>query len=83
MKIRPIHTDDDYTVALRELSVYFDREPAPSTPDGDRFEVLLTLVEACESGQFQIDLPDPIEAIKVRRNYRQPPDSLCVASGCR
>ena len=45
MEIRPIHTDDDYKIALREVSAYFDSEPAPGTPDGDRFEVLLTLVE--------------------------------------
>ena len=46
MEIRPIHTEDDYKIALREVSAYFDSEPAPDTPDGDRFEVLLTLVEA-------------------------------------
>ena len=44
MEIRPIHTDDDYQVALREVSAYFDNEPEPGTPEGDRFEVLLTLV---------------------------------------
>lgn len=44
MEIRPIHTDDDYEVALREVSAYFDNEPEPGTPEGDRFEVLLTLV---------------------------------------
>ena len=49
MDIRPIHTDADYKAALRELSAYFNNEPAPGTPDGDRFEVLLTLVEAFEA----------------------------------
>ena len=66
MDIRPIHTDADYKAALRELSAYFDNEPAPGTPDGDRFEVLLTLVEAFEAKHFPIDLPDPVEAIKFR-----------------
>ena len=28
MKIRPIHTEDDYKIALREVSAYFDSEPA-------------------------------------------------------
>ena len=32
MEIRPIHTDDDYEVALREVSAYFDNEPEPGTP---------------------------------------------------
>jgi HTH-type transcriptional regulator/antitoxin HigA len=46
MEIRPIHTKADYKDALREVSAYFDNEPEPGTPDGDRFEVLLTLVES-------------------------------------
>jgi len=46
MDIRPIHTDTDHKAALRELSAYFDHKPEPGTPNGDRFEVLLTLVEA-------------------------------------
>ncbi|MBK7656037.1 MAG: helix-turn-helix domain-containing protein [Limnohabitans sp.] len=66
MEIRPIHTAADYRAALREVSVYFDNEPEPGTPDGDRFDVLLTLVDAYEAKQFPIDLPDPVEAIKFR-----------------
>ncbi|MCZ7562262.1 MAG: transcriptional regulator [Burkholderiaceae bacterium] len=66
MEIRPIHTDADYKAALREISTYFDNEPEPGTPDGDRFEILLTLVEAYEARHFPIDLPDPVEAIKFR-----------------
>lgn len=66
MEIRPIRTSDDYKAAMREVSAYFDNEPAPGTPDGDRFEILLTLVEAYESKHYPIDLPDPVEAIKFR-----------------
>ena len=66
MEIRPSRTDADYAAALREVSAYFDDEPTPGTPEGDRFEVLLTLVEAWESRHFPIDLPDPVEAIKFR-----------------
>ena len=66
MEIRPTHTAADYRAALREVSVYFDNEPEPGTPDGDRFDVLLTLVDAYEAKQFPIDLPDPVEAIKFR-----------------
>ncbi len=66
MEIRPIHTDDDYQAVLSELSGYFDNEPEPGTPEGDRFEVLLTLVEAYETKRFPIDLPDPVEGIKFR-----------------
>ena len=66
MEIRPIRTRDDYKAAMREVSAYFDNEPTPGTPDGDRFEILLTLVEAYESKHYPIELPDPVDAIKFR-----------------
>lgn len=66
MEIRPIHTEADYKTALREVSAYFDNEPEPGSPKGDRFEILLTLVAAYESKRYPIDLPDPVEAIKFR-----------------
>ncbi len=66
MEIRPIHTDADYRAVLREVSAYFENEPEPGSPEGDRFEVLVTLLEAYEAKHFPIDLPDPVEAIKFR-----------------
>jgi HTH-type transcriptional regulator/antitoxin HigA len=66
MEIRPIRTKADYKAALREVSAYFDNEPEPRTPEGERFEVLLTLVEAYEAKHFPVELPDPVEAIKFR-----------------
>ncbi|WP_416137075.1 helix-turn-helix domain-containing protein [Halomonas sp. HK25] len=66
MNIRPIHTEADYKAALQEVSAYFDNEPEPGTEDGDRFDILLTLIEHYEAQQFPVDLPDPIEAIKFR-----------------
>lgn len=66
MNIRPIHTENDYKVALRELSAYFDNEPEPGTEDGDRFEILATVVEAYEAKHFPVETPDPIEAIRFR-----------------
>ena len=36
------------------------------SPQGDRLDVLVTLVEAYEREHYPIDFPDPIEAIKFR-----------------
>jgi HTH-type transcriptional regulator/antitoxin HigA len=66
MEIHPLHTEDDYRTALREVSAYFDQEPEPGSPEGDHFEVLLTLLEAYEAQHFLIDLPDPVAAIQFR-----------------
>ena len=66
MNIHLIRTKSDYKRALREVSAYFDNEPEPGSEDGDRFEILATLVEAYESKHFPIEAPDPIEAIRFR-----------------
>jgi HTH-type transcriptional regulator / antitoxin HigA len=36
------------------------------TPDGDRLDVLATLIDAYEAEHYPMDPPDPIEAIKFR-----------------
>ncbi|MHA6125317.1 helix-turn-helix domain-containing protein [Pseudomonas fluorescens group sp. PF-1] len=66
MNIRPIRTDEDYREALNNVSALFDNEPDPGTPEGDYFEIMITLIEAYESKQFPVDLPNPIDAIKFR-----------------
>jgi HTH-type transcriptional regulator/antitoxin HigA len=62
MDIKPIKTKADYESALEEIERLFDAEP--DTPEGDRLEVLVTLVQAYEAQHYSIPLPDPIEAIK-------------------
>ena len=66
MEIRPVRTEADYRAALREVSALFDREPEPGSPEGDRFEILLTLLETYEARHFPVDLPDPVAAIQFR-----------------
>lgn len=66
MDIRPIRTEADYKAALKEVSRLIEGDPDINTPDGDRLDVLTTLVQAYEAKQFPISLPDPIEAIKFR-----------------
>jgi HTH-type transcriptional regulator/antitoxin HigA len=66
VEICPIRTQDDYQAALREVSAFFDQEPEPRSPEGDRFEIMLTLLEAYEAQHFPIDLPDPVAAIQFR-----------------
>ncbi len=66
MEIRPIHTKADYKSALKEISRLMESDPDIGTPDGDRLDILVTLVQAYEAKHYPIDLPDPIEAIKFR-----------------
>ncbi|TBM25920.1 helix-turn-helix domain-containing protein [Hafnia paralvei] len=66
MNIRPIRNEQDYKAALKEVSLLFENPPEPNTPEGDQFEVMLTLIESYESKHFPVEFPDPVEAIKFR-----------------
>ncbi len=68
MDIQPIHTEADYEAALVEIDRLFDA--TPKTPEGNRLEVLATLVEAYEEQHHSIPAPDPIEAIKYHMESR-------------
>lgn len=59
--IRPIKTKRDYQTALLEIERLF--EAKPNTSEGDRLDVLTTLVEAYEAKHEPIPQPDPVEAI--------------------
>lgn len=62
MNVRPIRTKANYRWALREVERLWDANPG--TPNGDRVDVLVTLIEAYEKKHFPIPAPDPIAAIE-------------------
>ena len=62
MDVAPIRTKRDYRRALKEIEALMDAKRG--TPEGDRLDVLVTLVEAWEAKHYPIDLPDPVAAIK-------------------
>jgi HTH-type transcriptional regulator/antitoxin HigA len=68
MNIRPIKTEADYQAALEEIERLFDA--APNSPEGDRLQVLTTLVEAYEEQHYPIPAPDPIEAVLYHMESR-------------
>lgn len=64
MEIHPIKSEADYKATLKEIESLMSVEA--DTPEGDRLDVLVTLVEAYERVHYPIDFPDPVEAIKFR-----------------
>ena len=68
MEIRPIRTKTDYRAALKEIESLMDARAG--SPEGERLDVLATLVEAWEARHYPMDLPDPVEAIKYRMEQR-------------
>lgn len=62
MDIKPIKTDADYRAALNEVESLM--MAGPDTPEGEKLDIMVTLIEAYEAKHFPMDLPDPVEAIK-------------------
>lgn len=62
--LRPIRSERDYEHALAEVEEFWGAKAG--TPEGDRLDILATLIEAYETEHYPMDPPDPIEAIKFR-----------------
>ena len=76
MNIRPIRTRADHRAALKAIEALMGVKPG--TPDGERLDVLVTLVEAWERKHYRLDLPDPVEAIRyhMEQSGLQPRDLI-------
>jgi HTH-type transcriptional regulator/antitoxin HigA len=63
-EVKPIRSKRDYDAALREVDRLWGAKAG--TRDGDRLDVLATLIDAYETEHYPMDPPDPIEAVKFR-----------------
>ncbi len=63
-EVKPIRSSADHEAALAEVERLWGAKAG--TPEGDRLDVLATLIDAYESEHYSMDPPDPIEAIKFR-----------------
>lgn len=62
--LKPIRTKRDYDAALKEVERLWGAKSG--TAEGDRLDVLATLIDVYEAEHYPMDPPDPIEAIKFR-----------------
>lgn len=62
MDIQPIKTERDYDAALQQIEQLWDCEEGSS--EGDRLDILITLVDAYEQIHHPIYPPDPVAAIE-------------------
>ena len=76
MNIAPIKSQRDYRRTLKEIEGLMVAKR--NTREGDRLDILVTLVEAWEREHYPLDLPDPVEAIKYHmdQNGLQPRDLI-------
>lgn len=68
VQVRPIRDERDYEAALAEIEAIMDARP--DTPDGERLDILSTLVEAYEAEHHAIDAPDPIALVEFVMEQR-------------
>ena len=63
-ELKPIRTEADYEAVLAEVGRLWGAKSG--TPNGDRLDILATLIDAYEVEHYPMDPPDPIDAIKFR-----------------
>jgi len=68
MVIKPIKSERDYQRALLEIDKLMGAKR--NTPQGDRLDVLVTLVAAWEEQHYPIDPPDAVAAIRFAMEQR-------------
>jgi HTH-type transcriptional regulator/antitoxin HigA len=68
VRVRPIRTEADYQAALNEIGTIMTARAG--TPEGDRLDVLSTLVEAYEAEHYPIEAPDPVALIEFAMEQR-------------
>lgn len=86
MKIRPLHTEEEYDAALTAIEVFFEKEPEPGSPEADDFDLLALVIADYEQKHWRIDPPDPIDAIRHRmeqRGYSQKDLAVLLGSASR
>jgi HTH-type transcriptional regulator/antitoxin HigA len=62
MGMKPIRTHRDHRRALEEIEGLMHAKR--NTPEGDRLDLLVALVEAWEAKRYPLELPDAVVAIK-------------------
>jgi HTH-type transcriptional regulator/antitoxin HigA len=62
--VKPIRSAADHRAAMADVKRLWGSKSG--TPNGDRLDVLATLIDAYEAQHEPIDRPDPIEAIRFR-----------------
>src|SRR5437762_732930 len=63
-EVRPMRRKREHEAALKEVERLWGAKIG--TSDGDRLDVLATLIDAYEADHYPMDPPDPIKAIQFR-----------------
>jgi len=65
-KIKVIKTEKDYKEALKFANALMKSDPDPESADGEKLNLLVTLIADYEAKIVPVSLPDPVDAIMFR-----------------
>jgi len=68
MNIKPIRTKHDYEATLKTVEGLMNARAGSA--EGDRLDILVTLIQAYEEKHHPMSPPDPVEAIKFMMDQR-------------
>lgn len=66
MELNIIKSGEQYEKYLDWVDEMFDKNVSPDSPEGKKLEVALLLIKQYEDIHFNIPMPDPIDAIKLK-----------------
>ena len=66
MELKIIKTKKQYEQFLDWVDVQFENKVKANTSKGEKLQVALLLIKQYEDTNYQIPLPDPIDAIKIK-----------------
>ena len=84
--VRVIRDDDQLAAALSAYEAFFDAEPGPGTPEGDRFELLGLVIAAYEEHRWPFAAAEPREVLRLvmeGRGYTQADFAALLGSRSR
>lgn len=59
-----IRNDEAHEASVAEFDKLVALDPQPGTPESDRLDLLILLIDEYESRRWPIEMPDPVSAIK-------------------
>ena len=62
--LKPLRSKDYYEEALAEVEALWGAKAG--TPEGDRLDILATLIDVYETAHYPMKVPDPVQAIEFR-----------------
>jgi len=63
-----VKTDADYRLALKKIETLMLTKT--DSPEGEKLDMLVTLIETYEQKHYPLDLPDPVAAIKFEMEQK-------------